>query len=81
MSALRAESPLLCKVMEHGKAIRPLPSLDEIRGRFKEDFDHLDDRFKALQGLPSPARAGGYEVALSSHVKELYRRLTVEAQR
>ena len=72
--------PLLCKVMEHGKAIRPLPSLDEIRGRFKEDFGHLDDRFKALQGPPSPARTGGYEVALSSHVKELYHRLTVEAQ-
>ena len=66
--------PLLCKVMEHGKAIRPLPSLDEMRGRFKEDFSHLDDRFKALQGPDK------YEVALSSRIKELYERLTAGAQ-
>ena len=64
---------LLCKVMEGGKTIQPPPSLDEIRGHFKEDFGHLDDRFKALREPPS------YEVALSSHVKEMYHRLTVEA--
>ncbi len=77
--ALRGErvergEPLLCKVMEQGKAIRPLPSLDEIRGRFKEDFGHLDDRFKALQGPPA------YEVALSPRARKLYDQLTVEAQ-
>ncbi|MCE2462657.1 MAG: nicotinate phosphoribosyltransferase [Dehalococcoidia bacterium] len=66
--------PLLCKVMERGKAIRPLPLLDEMRERFKEDFSHLDDRFKALQGPHE------YEVALSPRVKELYDQLTVEVQ-
>ena len=77
--ALRGErveggEPLLCKVMEQGKALRPLPSLDEMRGRFKEDFGHIDDRFKALQEPPA------YEVALSPRARKLYDQLTVEAQ-
>ena len=67
--------PLLCKVMEHGKAIWPPPSLDEMRGRFTEDFSHLDDRYKALQEPPE------YEVALSPRIKEMYDQLTVEVQR
>ena len=67
--------PLLCKVMEHGEAIQPLPSLDEMREHFKEDFSHFDDRFKALQEPPE------YEVALSPRIKELSDLLTVEAQR
>ncbi len=65
--------PLLQKVMEGGRIIHPLPSLEEIRGHFKKDFDCLEDKFKALRDAPR------YEVALSPRLKELYHKLATEA--
>ena len=67
--SLEAGEPLLEKVMEGGHIIRPLPSLEEIRARFKEDFGNLGDRFKALRN-PSL-----YRVTLSPRLKELYLRM------
>ena len=61
--------PLLEEVMEGGKIIRQLPSLEEIRGRFKDEFDCLKNRFKALQKPPL------YEVTLSAGLNELYHRM------
>ncbi len=56
---------LLEKVMEAGQILDTLPSLDKIRGRFKEDFSRLDDRFKGLRNPPE------YQVTLSPRLQEL----------
>ena len=63
-----APEPLLQKVMEGGRTVPPGSSLDEIRGRFQEDFACLDGKFKALRDPPL------YEVALSPRLEELYHR-------
>ena len=65
---LRPGEPLLRKVMGGGRTIGRLPSLEEIRGRFKGDFGCLEHEFKALQ---DPAT---YEVVLSARLKELHHR-------
>ncbi len=64
-----AGEPLLEKVMERGKSIKPLPSLDDMRQRFKMDFDCLEDRFKALRAPPR------YSVERSPRLNELYKRM------
>ena len=68
----KAGEPLLQKVMEAGRITQPLPSLEEIRGRFGKDFDCLDDRFKALSDPPL------YPVTLSPHLEELYHKMERE---
>ena len=57
--------PLLTVIMEGGKIIDDPPALDEIRDRFKEEFECLDDEFKVLRGPPL------YPVAISPALREL----------
>jgi nicotinate phosphoribosyltransferase len=44
--------PLLSPVMEKGTRTRPNPALMEIRDQFNQDFDKLEDRYKALADSP-----------------------------
>ncbi|MDA0987553.1 MAG: nicotinate phosphoribosyltransferase [Chloroflexi bacterium] len=60
--------------MEEGGLIRPLPSLDELRGRFQRDFVALDDRFKGLK------KANKYPVRLSRNLRRLQKTLEREAE-
>lgn len=66
--------PLLIKVMEHGKLLSSLPSLDEIRTAAKESLSALPARYKKL------TNAAEYPVeqsqALNGLVKKLKRKLT-----
>ena len=64
--------PMLEKVMEGGSIIKPMPSLEEIGGRFKNEFDCLEDRFKALRDPPR------YKVTRSPYLNELYDRMKQE---
>ena len=57
--------PLLTVSMEGGKIIDDPPALGEIRERFKEEFDCLDDEFRVLRGPPM------YPVAISPALREL----------
>ena len=41
--------PLLEKVMENGKILRPHPSLQSIRERFADGYAGLDEKYKPLQ--------------------------------
>ncbi|UCD87170.1 MAG: nicotinate phosphoribosyltransferase [Desulfobacterales bacterium] len=61
--AMEDASPLLEHVMQDGRLLRKHPFLDEIRERFKENFSALDEKYKALQGVPS------YPVKLSARLK------------
>jgi nicotinate phosphoribosyltransferase len=58
-------SPLLEHVMQDGRLLRNHPSLEEIRERFRTNFQALDDKFKVLQGDSS------YTVTLSGRLKAL----------
>ena len=57
--------PLLVKVMEKGKLIYNLPSLDEIRANAAENFSKLPDEYKALTNAPV------YPVELSQKLQNL----------
>jgi nicotinate phosphoribosyltransferase len=61
---------LLETVMEGGRRIGPRPLLDEIRGRFLQDFQNLDDHHKRLRNPPH------YPVATSPSLE----RLTIQVQ-
>ena len=67
--------PLLVKVMEKGKLIYKLPSLDTIRANAAENLSKLPEEYKALTGAPV------YPVELSRNllnlVKTLKRQLTI----
>ena len=67
--------PLLIKVMEKGKLIYKLPSLDNIRATAAENLSKLPEDYKALTGAPI------YPVELSRNllnlVKTLKRQLTL----
>jgi nicotinate phosphoribosyltransferase len=52
-------TPLLEKVMDHGRLLHPLPTLDECRGLFLTEFARLPEAYKALR---TPAR---YPVSLT----------------
>ncbi|MFC1816113.1 hypothetical protein ACFL0M_09255 [Thermodesulfobacteriota bacterium] len=50
-----AGAPLLEKVMENGKCLRPHPSLETIKDRFKQNFSRLPEDYKSLhQHNPYP---------------------------
>ena len=68
----KTADPLLQKVMEGGRINEPVPSLGDIRDRFKADFGCLEDQFKALRVPPH------YRVARSTCLEELYRRMEKE---
>ena len=67
--------PLLVKVMEKGKLIYKLPSLDNIRANAAENLSKLPEEYKALTG------AAVYPVELSRNllnlIKTLKRQLTI----
>jgi nicotinate phosphoribosyltransferase len=77
--ALRAEAPppkgeaLLTRVMEGGRITAPLLSLEEVRSRFREEFDRLPERYKALGETPD------YPVGLSSRLDALQKRTEQQA--
>jgi nicotinate phosphoribosyltransferase len=61
--------PLLIMVMEKGKIIYKLPSLEEIRLTAAENLSKLPDRYKALTGAPV------YPVELSQNLQKLVKTL------
>ena len=61
--------PLLVKVMEKGKIICNLPSLDEIRTFSAQNLSKLPDGYKALTGAPV------YSVDLSKNLQNLIKTL------
>jgi nicotinate phosphoribosyltransferase len=68
--ALREErieggAPLLEKVMEGGRLLRPHPALAELRERFREAFGRLPEPYKALREAPR------YPVRLSPSLEAL----------
>jgi len=61
--------PLLVKVMEKGKIIYDLPSLEKIRKRALESLSKLPEKYKKLKGAPR------YPVELSLRLKKLMKEL------
>ena len=66
--------PLLQTFMENGVIVAPLPGIEELRERFRTEFDSLDDRFKAIN---KPAK---YPVRLSGRLRRLQRELTEQLE-
>jgi nicotinate phosphoribosyltransferase len=62
--------PLLIKVMEKGKTIYGIPSLEDIRKRALESISELPEKYKKLKGAPR------YPVELSPKLKKLMKELT-----
>ncbi|MEM3577351.1 MAG: nicotinate phosphoribosyltransferase [Candidatus Bathyarchaeia archaeon] len=67
--------PLLVKVMEKGKIVYDLPSLDAIRKKALENLSRLPEKYKKLKGAPQ------YPVELSPKLKRLIEELTVKLKR
>ncbi len=67
--------PLLREVMRDGKLVAPLPSLDELRERFRKEFARLHDRHKALR------RPERYDVTISEALAALRSRVSEEVMR
>ncbi len=61
--------PLLCKVMEDGKATAAPASLQQIRDRFRDDIGSLPAKYKALRDPPH------YPVSVAPGLKELSDRM------
>jgi nicotinate phosphoribosyltransferase len=61
--------PLLIKVMENGKIIHDLPSLNEIRAAASENLSRLPERYKKLTDAPT------YPVELSRALEDLIKKL------
>jgi nicotinate phosphoribosyltransferase len=61
--------PLLVKVMEKGKIVYDLPSLEKIRKRALESLSKLPEKYKKLKGAPR------YPVELSLELKKLMKKL------
>jgi nicotinate phosphoribosyltransferase len=61
--------PLLVKVMEKGKIVYDLPSLEEIRKRALDNLERLPEKYKRLRG------AAKYPVRLSPKLSRLIREL------
>ncbi|OIN95360.1 MAG: nicotinate phosphoribosyltransferase [Deltaproteobacteria bacterium CG1_02_45_11] len=57
--------PLLKKVMDNGKPMRPPPSLEELRNSFRENFALLDNKYKSLRATIV------YPVTLSNRLLQL----------
>jgi hypothetical protein len=66
--AIPETEPLLEKVMEDGKMLRPNPSLQAVRDRFKKNFSQLDKKYKSIQNIAT------YPVKLSMGLQELQER-------
>jgi nicotinate phosphoribosyltransferase len=61
--------PLLVKVIEKGKIVYDLPSLEKIRKRALESLSKFPDKYKKLKGPPR------YPVELSFGLKRLMKEL------
>lgn len=61
-------NPLLSPVMEKGRPVGPMPTIEQIRERFAENFKKLNDGYKRLS---DPDK---YPVELSESLVELQRR-------
>ena len=69
--ALPGGLPVLEVVMKGGQRTGTAASLEEVRGRFQEDFAALDERFKALNNPPRyPVSISGGLERLTSKVRE-----------
>ena len=68
----RDAEPLLQTVMEHGEPTSDPPPLSEVRGRFRDEFAALDDRYKRLS---RPVR---YPVRLSRRLQRLRHDLSMQ---
>jgi nicotinate phosphoribosyltransferase len=71
---LRDDSPdgavsLLAPVMEKGRPVGPMPTLEEIRARFAKNFERLDNRYKRFDD------AEPYPVRISERLAELQKEL------
>jgi len=66
---------LLVKVMEKGKIIYSLPTIDEIRKNASENLSRLPEKYKRLKG------ASRYPVLLSPKLKRLLKELTSELKK
>jgi nicotinate phosphoribosyltransferase len=66
---------LLVEVMRAGARLRPDPSLEELRERFRREFVSLPERHKALE---SPET---YNVGISQELEELQRRIVAETKK
>ncbi len=67
--------PLLIKVMEYGKIVYELPSLEEIRKRALDNLSRLPEKYKKLKDAPH------YPVELSVGLKKLMKELTEKVKR
>jgi len=63
------------KVMEKGKIIYSLPTIDEIRKNASENLSRLPEKYKRLKG------ASRYPVLLSPKLKRLLKELTSELKK
>jgi nicotinate phosphoribosyltransferase len=61
--AIDGATPLLRPVVQDGKILRALPTLEEIRKRFRKNLQALDEKYKALERAPS------YPVKLSKRLE------------
>lgn len=66
--------PLLQEVMRDGKRLAPLPTLEELRRRFPEEFARVPEQQAALRS-PAP-----YRVNISTDLELLQQRLTREVK-
>jgi len=57
--------PLLEKVMEDGKSLRPHPQLQMLQETFKENFAALNERYKSIKDHKD------YPVKLSTRLQNL----------
>ena len=64
--------PLLVKVMEGGRIVYDLPSLEEIRKRTLDNLARLPDKYKRLRG------AAKYPVRLSPKLRRLIKELSIK---
>jgi nicotinate phosphoribosyltransferase len=67
--------PLLIKMMEKGRIIYDLPSLEEIRKMASENVSRLPEKYKKLKSAPR------YPVKLSRGLSRLMRELTEKIKR
>ena len=63
-------TPLLIKVMEKGKTLHKLPSLEQIRNSALQNLSKLPEKYKQLRKAPR------YPVALSPNLKKILKELS-----
>ncbi|MBC2713659.1 MAG: nicotinate phosphoribosyltransferase [Desulfosarcina sp.] len=67
--SLNGTTPLLRPVMEKGRPMGPMPTLEEIRSRFARNFERLDNCHKRLSNPePYPVRVSDRLAALQERV-------------